>query len=330
MLHRADAVHRRWWRSTRRSSRPRCPSIVARPRRLLAVPLAVLDLPAGAGRVGAGLLASSPTPSAASRSCSSASALFLVGSVLCGFAWSMPALIAFRAIQGLGAGAVLPMTITDRRRHLHRARSGPACRATSRASGRSPRSSGRPSAALFAEYASLALDLLRQHPARCSSPRWMLWRNFHETVGDASGTASTSPGRSCSPRGSTLLILGPARGRRARGTGARWPSIGVFVVGVAAARRVRAASSGGRPSRCCRCGCSRRRVLIGGNLASRSASACALIGLTSYVPTYVQGVLGTGAAGGRLRAGGADDRLADRGRRCRAGSTCASASATPR
>src|SRR4029453_1859940 len=38
--------------------------------------------------------------------------LFLVGSVLCGIAWSMPALIAFRAVQGLGAGAVQPMTLT--------------------------------------------------------------------------------------------------------------------------------------------------------------------------------------------------------------------------
>ncbi|HEY0259022.1 MAG TPA: MFS transporter, partial [Lacisediminihabitans sp.] len=38
--------------------------------------------------------------------------LFLLGSVLCGFAWSMPALILFRVIQGLGAGAVQPMAIT--------------------------------------------------------------------------------------------------------------------------------------------------------------------------------------------------------------------------
>lgn len=38
--------------------------------------------------------------------------LFLAGSVLCGFAWSMTSLIVFRAVQGLGAGAVQPMAIT--------------------------------------------------------------------------------------------------------------------------------------------------------------------------------------------------------------------------
>jgi EmrB/QacA subfamily drug resistance transporter len=38
--------------------------------------------------------------------------IFLVGSVLCGLAWSMPALIAFRLIQGLGAGAIQPVSIT--------------------------------------------------------------------------------------------------------------------------------------------------------------------------------------------------------------------------
>ena len=39
-------------------------------------------------------------------------AMFLVGSTLCGFAWSMPALIAFRLLQGLGAGSIQPVAIT--------------------------------------------------------------------------------------------------------------------------------------------------------------------------------------------------------------------------
>jgi MFS family permease len=38
--------------------------------------------------------------------------VFLTGSLLCGLATSMPALIAFRLIQGLGAGAIQPVTLT--------------------------------------------------------------------------------------------------------------------------------------------------------------------------------------------------------------------------
>jgi EmrB/QacA subfamily drug resistance transporter len=38
--------------------------------------------------------------------------IFLMGSVLCGLAWNMVALIAFRGLQGLGAGAIQPITQT--------------------------------------------------------------------------------------------------------------------------------------------------------------------------------------------------------------------------
>src|SRR5262249_8455980 len=34
--------------------------------------------------------------------------IFLVGSLLCGVAWSMPLLILFRTIQGIGVGAIQP------------------------------------------------------------------------------------------------------------------------------------------------------------------------------------------------------------------------------
>jgi MFS family permease len=39
-------------------------------------------------------------------------AAFLFGSILCGFAWSMPSLIVFRLVQGVGAGAVQPTAMT--------------------------------------------------------------------------------------------------------------------------------------------------------------------------------------------------------------------------
>jgi EmrB/QacA subfamily drug resistance transporter len=39
-------------------------------------------------------------------------AIFLIGSILCGLAWSMPALIAFRLLQGIGAGAIQPVGMT--------------------------------------------------------------------------------------------------------------------------------------------------------------------------------------------------------------------------
>ncbi|RWX77068.1 MFS transporter [Neorhizobium lilium] len=39
-------------------------------------------------------------------------ALFLAASVLAGFAWSMPSMIAFRLLQGIGAGAIQPVAMT--------------------------------------------------------------------------------------------------------------------------------------------------------------------------------------------------------------------------
>lgn len=37
---------------------------------------------------------------------------FIIGSALCGLAWDMPSLIAFRAMQGLGAGSIVPVSLT--------------------------------------------------------------------------------------------------------------------------------------------------------------------------------------------------------------------------
>ncbi|GIM89253.1 MDR family MFS transporter [Paractinoplanes toevensis] len=39
-------------------------------------------------------------------------AVFLLGSVLCSFAWDAPSLIAFRVVQGVGGGAMMPLMMT--------------------------------------------------------------------------------------------------------------------------------------------------------------------------------------------------------------------------
>jgi EmrB/QacA subfamily drug resistance transporter len=39
-------------------------------------------------------------------------ALFLIGTILCGSAWNMPSLVCFRALQGCGAGAIQPIAAT--------------------------------------------------------------------------------------------------------------------------------------------------------------------------------------------------------------------------
>nr|WP_200841092.1 MFS transporter [Geminicoccus flavidas] len=83
-------------------------------------------------------------------------ALFLLASLLCGLAWSMPSLILFRLLQGLGAGAILPVTTTivgDLYRIEERGKiqgllssvwaSSARSRASCRASGRPPRWWGR-------------------------------------------------------------------------------------------------------------------------------------------------------------------------------------------
>src|SRR3954468_17845682 len=38
--------------------------------------------------------------------------LFTAASALCGLAWSLPSLVAFRALQGLGGGAIIPTAQT--------------------------------------------------------------------------------------------------------------------------------------------------------------------------------------------------------------------------
>ena len=216
-------------------------------------------------------------------------AVFLVGSVLCGVAWSMPALIVARAVQGIGAGAVLPMTMTvvgDLYSVEERARvQGYVASVWGVSSVIGPTLGG-----VFAEYLSWRWIFFLNLPLGAVAA-WMLWRSFHEKVErrkhqmDIAGAALLTTGFS-------LLILGLLEG------GVAWDwaspvSLAVFAGAAVALVLVvlveRRAAEPVLPL-----WVFSRRVLVGGNLAS-IAVGVVLIGLSSYVPTYVQGVLGTGA-----------------------------------
>ena len=95
--------------------------------------------------------------------------LFLLGSILCGFAWSMPALIVFRGLQGLGAGAIMPTAMTiigDLYTLAERANvQGYMASVWAISAVVGPTLGG-----VFVEVLDLALDLLRQRAAGACSP----------------------------------------------------------------------------------------------------------------------------------------------------------------
>jgi multidrug resistance protein len=106
--------------------------------------------------------------------------LFLVGSVLCGAAWSMGTLIGSRALQGLGAGAIAPVAITivgDIYSTAERAKAqGYIASVWGIAAVVGPTLGG-----LLSEYASWRWIFFVNIPL-CLLAAAMLARNFHEQV----------------------------------------------------------------------------------------------------------------------------------------------------
>jgi multidrug resistance protein len=214
--------------------------------------------------------------------------LFLVGSVLCALAWSMPALIAFRALQGLGAGAVLPMSNTI---------AGDVYTLAERAKVQGYLASvwgvsavvGPALGGLFAEYLGWEWIFWINVPL-CLAALLVLRRSFSEQVQRKSG-AIDYPGAALLGSGCALLILGLLEGGQAW-PWASWPSLATLALGpalvvafVLVERRVAAPILP--------LWVFTRRVLITSSLASVGVGAVVL-GLTSYVPTFAQGVLGAG------------------------------------
>lgn len=224
-------------------------------------------------------------------------AVFVIGSMMCGVAWSMPVLIGARAIQGLGAGAVAPMAMTivgDIYSVEERARvQGYLGSVWGIASIVGPTLGG-----VFSDYASWRWIFFVNLPIGAIAA-WMLWRRFEETVErrrhriDYAGAVALAVGFS-------LLILALLEG----GTRWGWTSpvtLGLVTVGltllIAFAFIERRAEEPIIPP-----WVFGRRVLVGGNLSALLVGAL-LIGLTSYVPTYAQGVRGTSALVAGLAVG---------------------------
>jgi EmrB/QacA subfamily drug resistance transporter len=223
--------------------------------------------------------------------------VFLVASVLCGAAWSMTTLIIARGLQGIGAGAIQPMGITiigDLYSVEERSRvQGYVASVWGAASVLGPALGG-----LFSEYVSWRWIFFINVPLGAVA-LLALHRRFTEHVErrpqriDYAGTALLTVG--CS-----LLILGLLEGGNAWSWGSP-TSIAVLSVSVLAlVAFVLAEQRAAEPV--LPLWVFRRRVLVGGSLASLGVGAM-LIGLSSYVPTYVQGVLGKGAVEAGLGLG---------------------------
>lgn len=211
--------------------------------------------------------------------------LFLLGSILCGLAWSMPALIAFRALQGLGAGAVQPMSITilgDIYSVAERARvQGYVASVWAIASVVGPGLGG-----LFSQFDAWRWVFFINIPL-CLAAGWMLVRHFHEKVErhdhkiDYAGAALLGVSM-------TLLILAVLEGGQAWAWDS-WQSIGAFAVGgvllVAFVLVERRASEPILPL-----WVFTRPLLLTTTIVSLGVGGL-IIGLTSYVPTYLEGSL---------------------------------------
>lgn len=216
-------------------------------------------------------------------------AVFLLGSVLCGVAWSLPALIAARAVQGIGAGAVLPMSITivgDLYSVEERARvQGYVASVWGVSSVIGPALGGA-----FSEHLSWRWIFFVNLPLGAAAA-WMLHRRFAETVSHRRHRLDLA-GAGLLVAGCSLLILGLLQG----GVSWAWSSaVSVTVFAGAALALVAFVLVERRaPEPVLPLWVVSRRVLVAGNLFGVAVGVI-LIGLTSYVPTYVQGVLGTGA-----------------------------------
>ncbi|MGW5309382.1 MFS transporter [Nocardia thailandica] len=216
-------------------------------------------------------------------------AVFGLGSLLCGLATTMPALIAFRAVQGVGAGAIQPMTMTiagDLYTLAERARvQGYLAGVWAGSAVLGPLLGG-----LLSDEASWRWIFLVNLPL-CAVAAWTLTRAFTEQA-PRRARRIDYPGAVLLTLGAGGLILALLEGGQAWAWGSP-VSIGLFagsaLVLAAFVLVERRAEDPVLPV-----WVFTRRVLVASSAASLLVGAVVL-GLTSYVPAFAQGVLGTSA-----------------------------------
>ncbi|MGY2700862.1 MDR family MFS transporter [Nocardioides sp. HB32] len=212
--------------------------------------------------------------------------LFLLGSLLCGLAWSMGALIAFRAVQGIGAGAVQPMSMTivgDIYTLEERAKvQGYVASVWALSAVVGPTLGG-----VFTDYLSWRWIFFVNLPLGIAA-FVALWRRFEERVERQRHTIDYA-GSLLLTGGGILLLLALLEG------GVRWSwdsatSVSLFAVAavllvgfVLAERRA--------PEPVLPIWVFRKRVLLSAMLASLVVGVL-MMGLSSYIPLYAQSVLG--------------------------------------
>ena len=215
--------------------------------------------------------------------------IFLVSSVLCGAAWSMLSLIVFRALQGLGAGAVTPIGQTivgDIYSLAERARViGYIASVWAIASVVGPTLGG-----VFSDYLSWRWIFFINIPIAIVAMA-MLQRAFAERVERTVHTIDYA-GAALLAAGGSLLILGLLAG----GVNWSWSSPTSIIVLTSAVLLLLAFGLVERRATepILPLWVFQRRVLVSANAATLCVGVL-LIGLTSYVPLYAQKVLGTSA-----------------------------------
>ncbi|HET8599338.1 MAG TPA: MDR family MFS transporter [Segeticoccus sp.] len=212
--------------------------------------------------------------------------VFLIGSVLSAAAWNMPTLIAFRALQGLGAGSIGATVNTvagDLYEVEERGRvQGWLSSVWGISAVVAPAIGG-----LFAQYASWRWIFLVNLPIGAVALTLIL-RGLHEQVQRRSHRIDYA-GAALLLTSAALLILGLLQG----GTAWAWSSaqsilvfVGALLAGVAAVLVERRAAEPVVPLWLW------TRRLTGGSYAATFTAGLMVIGLSTFLPTWGQAVLG--------------------------------------